>query len=84
MLAVETCGGRLAEARNGNTIPHGQVMAEVRGKVEWTRKIRAALNEIFDYLLKDNPQAAVDVLDQIEQSVTHLASRPGIERPGRV
>jgi len=53
-------------------------------KIEWTRKARIDLNEIFDYILLENPRAAVDVLDRIEQSAAHLADHPGMGRPGRV
>ncbi len=53
-------------------------------KVEWTRKARTDLDEIFDYILSENPQAAVDVLERIEQSTALLADHPGMGRPGRV
>jgi addiction module RelE/StbE family toxin len=46
-------------------------------KVEWTRKARTDLDEIFDYILLENPQAAVDVLERIEQSTALLADHPG-------
>ena len=53
-------------------------------KVEWTRAAQTDLIEIFDYLLQENPGAAVDVLDKIEHSAAHLANHPGMGRPGRV
>jgi len=53
-------------------------------KIQWTRGARADLNEIFDYLLQENPGAAAGILDKIEQSAAHLADHPGMGRPGRV
>lgn len=53
-------------------------------KIVWTRKARTDLINIFDYILQDNPQAAVDVLDRIERSAENLSRHPGIGRPGRV
>ncbi len=53
-------------------------------KIQWTRGARADLNEIFDYLLQDNPGAANEVLDKINQSAARLADHPGMGRPGRV
>ena len=53
-------------------------------KVEWTRKARTDLNEIFDYILLENPPAAVDLLKRIEQSTALLADHPGMGRPGSV
>ena len=53
-------------------------------KIVWTSKALADLDEIFDYILRENPHAAVDVLDRIEQAALQLANYPGIGRPGRV
>ncbi len=53
-------------------------------KIEWTRKATKDLDEIFDHILKENPQTAVEVLDRIEQMVEHLLEHPGMGRPGRV
>lgn len=53
-------------------------------RILWTQKARSDLIDIFDYILQDNPQAAVDVLDRIEQSAEKLLGHPGIGRPGRV
>ena len=53
-------------------------------KVEWTRAARTDLIEIFDYILQENPGAAADVLDKIEHTAAHLATHPGMGRPGRV
>ena len=53
-------------------------------KIEWTQKATKGLDEIVDPILEENPQAAVGVLDRIEQMVEHLLEHPGMGRPGRV
>jgi len=53
-------------------------------KITWTRKARADLDELFEHILQDNPQAAVDVPDRIEWIAGPLVDHPGIGRPGRV
>jgi len=53
-------------------------------KIVWTRTARADLHEIFDYILQENPRAAIDVLNRIEHSARHLLDHPGMGRPGRV
>ena len=50
----------------------------------WTNKSRQDLDDIFDYILQENPQIAADVLGRIEQATTNLADHPGLGRPGRV
>ncbi len=52
--------------------------------IEWTSKARIDLHDIFDYILQENPAAAVKVLEAIEQATLKLAEHPGIGRPGRV
>ena len=52
--------------------------------VVWTRKARRDLDEIFNHILKENPRAAVEVLDRIDKLAAHLAEHPGMGRPGRV
>ncbi len=53
-------------------------------KIAWTCKARKDLDEIFDYILAENPQAAADVLERIRLSTAHLEDHPGMGRPGRV
>jgi addiction module RelE/StbE family toxin len=53
-------------------------------KIVWTLTARADLHEIFDYILQENPQAAIDVIDRIEHLARHLVDHPGMGRPGRV
>ncbi|MES9857467.1 MAG: type II toxin-antitoxin system RelE/ParE family toxin [Sedimenticola sp.] len=52
--------------------------------VEWSSKARIDLHDIFDYILQENPAAAVKVLEAIEQATLKLSDHPGIGRPGRV
>ena len=52
--------------------------------IVWTRSAGESLNAIFDFILADNPGAALDVCDRIERSVRPLAEFPGSGRPGRV
>lgn len=34
------------------------------------------LDDIFDYIMKDNPAAASSLLDEIDRSVSHLSHNP--------
>ncbi len=52
--------------------------------IEWSSKARIDLHDIFDYILQENPAAAVKVLEAIELATLKLADHPGIGRPGRV
>jgi toxin ParE1/3/4 len=42
------------------------------------------LNAPVDYIAQDNPPAALDMLDRIEQYTERLRQHPGMGRPGRV
>lgn len=53
-------------------------------RLVWTRRARADLEEIFDYILQDNPIVAGGVLDRIEEAALSLVEHPGMGRPGRV
>ncbi len=52
--------------------------------VEWSAPARRDLIAIADYLAEDNPDAALAVIDRIDDTVTHLADHPRMGRPGRV
>ena len=52
--------------------------------ITWSSVARSDLFAIFDYILQDNPRAAAEVLDRIEEAVLRLADHPGAGRPGRV
>jgi len=53
-------------------------------RLVWTRRARADFEQILDYILQDNPAAAVSVLDRIEEAAGSLVEHPGMGRPGRV
>jgi toxin ParE1/3/4 len=50
----------------------------------WTPKARRDLNGIIDYILQENPRAALRVANRIEQLASMLLAHPGMGRPGRV
>ena len=50
----------------------------------WTPKARAEREEAIDYIARDNPFAALDQLDKIEQQTSLLAAQQKMGRPGRV
>ncbi len=52
--------------------------------IEWSSKARIDLHDTFDYIPQENPAAASEVLEAIEQATLKLAHHPGIGRPGRV
>ena len=52
--------------------------------VEWSVLARQDLHAIFDYILEDNPIAALGVLEAIEAAVSSLSNHPGMGRLGRV
>ncbi len=53
-------------------------------KISWLWLSEADLNLVFDYIRKDNPDAALSVLEMIRGAVERLASFPEMGRPGRV
>jgi addiction module RelE/StbE family toxin len=52
--------------------------------VEWRPKAREDRNNLFDYIAQDNPSAALDLDDLIEQRTDNLPKNPELYRPGRV
>ena len=52
--------------------------------VQWSALARADLLDIVDYISDDNPVAALQVLDDINAKVDHLAYFPKSGRSGRV
>ncbi|MBI4757264.1 MAG: type II toxin-antitoxin system RelE/ParE family toxin [Betaproteobacteria bacterium] len=50
----------------------------------WTRPALRHLQEIADYIARDNPQAARRVVGFVREQVGVLSSQPGIGRPGRI
>jgi addiction module RelE/StbE family toxin len=55
-------------------------------KITFDPRASDDLDRIFDWIAKDNPRAAHDVIDAIETRMTRLASLgfPEIGRPGMV
>lgn len=51
---------------------------------EWREAARADLFTIVDYISLDNPDAALRLMEEIEDKVTKLAGRPKLYRTGRV
>ena len=53
-------------------------------QIFWLKKALLNLDEIAEYIAKDNPYAAIKVVEAIESQVNLLASQPAIGRTGRV
>jgi addiction module RelE/StbE family toxin len=53
-------------------------------KLHWASGANADLVEIFDHLIRENPNTASDVLDRIEEAALPLLDHPRLGRPGRV
>ncbi len=53
-------------------------------RVRWLRRALRNLDEEADYIARDDPQAAAQVVDRIVTSVDLLATQPALGRPGRV
>ena len=53
-------------------------------RVRWLRRALRNLEEEADYIARDGPQAAAQVVERIATSVDLLASQPALGRPGRV
>ena len=51
--------------------------------VEWRAKAREDRSNIFDYIAEDNPTAALELDDRIEQQTDALPERPELYRVGR-
>ena len=50
----------------------------------WSPTALAHLRAIYDYIVADNPEAALEVQEAIEQAVGRLQENPRLGRPGRV
>ena len=53
-------------------------------QIFWLRQAESDLEDILDYLLARDPDAARRIGEAIEQRIALLADRPGIGRVGRV
>lgn len=52
--------------------------------LKWLRRAERDLEEVENYIAKDNPKAAVDMVLKIILAVERLEHFPGIGRAGRV
>jgi len=53
-------------------------------QIIWSRNASADLDAVFQYLLPKNPKAAIEIIDQINASIEHLAQHPELGRKGRI
>ena len=53
-------------------------------RVIWTQPAAQALEAIQDYIAKDNPRAAFEVVQRIRRATEQLAEHPKLGRSGRV
>jgi addiction module RelE/StbE family toxin len=53
-------------------------------KIEWLPSAIGDFDEIVDYIAADNPAAALEQGDEIEQQVTSLSANHRMGRPGKV
>lgn len=53
-------------------------------KIVWLKAAEADLEEAFDYLIQNSPQAALRAYEIVKQKVELLADHPHLGRPGRV
>jgi addiction module RelE/StbE family toxin len=52
--------------------------------LEWSAYALADREAIFDYIEAENPEAAVEVDDRIQEQIEQLGGFPEMGRPGRV
>ncbi len=53
-------------------------------KLTWTKPAARALASIQDYIARDNPKAAYEVIQTIRLSVIQLSEHPKLGREGRI
>ncbi len=53
-------------------------------QVKWTRTALSNLNDLAEYVAKEDPQVASDMVSKIVLAVDKLLDYPGMGRPGRV
>jgi toxin ParE1/3/4 len=53
-------------------------------RVRWLRRALRNLEEEADYVARDDPQAAAQVVERIATSVDRLVGQPALGRTGRV
>ncbi|MGB8411937.1 MAG: type II toxin-antitoxin system RelE/ParE family toxin [Candidatus Binatus sp.] len=53
-------------------------------RVRWLRRALRNLDEEAEYIARDDPDAAAQIVDRIATSVERLATHPALGRTGRV
>lgn len=53
-------------------------------KIVWTKLALQDLNQVWNFIAADRPQAADDMMERLGQAVSHLLAYPNLGRPGRV
>jgi toxin ParE1/3/4 len=53
-------------------------------RIKWTKGAKNNLNQIEEYIARDNPKAAVDTVVKIIKIVGMLANNPAMGRTGRI
>jgi len=53
-------------------------------RIKWTEPAARALENIQDYIAKNNPPAAFEVAKKIRHATEQLTDHPKLGRPGRV
>jgi toxin ParE1/3/4 len=53
-------------------------------RLRWTRAALANLNDLAEYIARDNPRAAAEMIDRIFAALDGLLAHPAMGRPGRV
>lgn len=53
-------------------------------QIKWLKKSIHNVDEVYDFLVKDNPSIARDVIKEIYRSTQRLLDNPALGRPGRV
>ena len=52
--------------------------------IKWTQKALASVDEIADFIAKDNPTRGTSFVLDLQDAVTKLQAHPGMGRAGRV
>lgn len=53
-------------------------------QVRWLRRALKDLDQAAEYVVRDNPEAAAQLVERIVTSVEKLGTHPAAGRPGRV
>jgi plasmid stabilization system protein ParE len=61
-------------------VHHAPGSAIKGGRIEPSRAALADFDAIYDYVARDNPRAAAEVLRALDQSIQLLASQPNLGR----